>query len=66
VGGAVFRQYDDAEVTKARCLLHLVRKHGFHRRTLAKMWSLVPCWKIRGCGACRNLCAWAIKTRRKR
>jgi MerR family transcriptional regulator/heat shock protein HspR len=45
------RIYSDLEIEKVKCIRKMIQEDGLNFEGIRRMLALVPCWKLRECGA---------------
>lgn len=43
------RFYSELEIDKIKCIIKMIREEGMNFEGLKRLYSLIPCWFIRGC-----------------
>lgn len=59
------RLYSDLEIEKVQCIRQMIQEDGLNFEGIRRLLSLVPCWKLRDCGASSEKRCNAFEQRKK-
>ncbi|MBD3165709.1 MerR family transcriptional regulator [bacterium] len=46
-----YRMLSEEDLERIRLIQHLIKKKGLNLEGIKRLWSLLPCWELKGCNA---------------